>query len=116
MSNHVPARGMHHADESSATAAPEVSPQGSARPSRFLKPRLRRCEARDYLEEVHGVVLAVATLAKMACMGGGPPYNVSVRTPLYPVDELDRWAMQRLGKLVRSTSEINRPARAALEI
>lgn len=74
-------------------------------PPALRKPRLRRWEASDYLRLVHGIDLAPATLAKLASVGGGPPYNKSNRTPLYPVRELDAWAADRLGGLVRSSSD-----------
>lgn len=74
-------------------------------PPALRKPRLRRWEAAEYLERVHGITIAVATLAKLASVGGGPAYHKSNRTPLYPRDELDRWAAERLGNLITSTSE-----------
>jgi hypothetical protein len=74
-------------------------------PPALRKPRLRRWEAAEYLERVHGITIAVATLAKLASVGGGPAYHKSNRTPLYPRDELDRWASERLGNLINSTSE-----------
>ena len=40
------------------------------------KPRLRRCEASSYLEQHHGLTVAVATLAKYATVGGGPAFNL----------------------------------------
>jgi hypothetical protein len=49
--------------------------------------------------------VAPATLAKLACVGGGPQFHRAVRTPLYPREELDAWAAERLGKLKRSTSD-----------
>ncbi|MDD2869747.1 DNA-binding protein [Neomegalonema sp.] len=73
-------------------------------PPHLRKPRLRREEAVEYLGLVHGLPIAKATLAKLASVGGGPAYNVSVRTPLYPTGELDRWAEERLGGLRGSTS------------
>lgn len=77
-------------------------------PSALRKPRLRRWEASEYLRLVHGIEVAPATLAKWASVGGGPAYNKGAsRTPLYPTVELDRWAIERLGKLVRSTSEVD---------
>jgi hypothetical protein len=74
-------------------------------PHHFSKPRLRRSEASEYLARVHGIVLVPNTLAKLACIGGGPPFQKAGRWPLYPTTELDRWANARLGRLVRSTSE-----------
>lgn len=74
-------------------------------PPALRKPRLRRWEASQYLELVHGINYAPATLAKLASVGGGPTYQKNLRTPLYPRDELDAWALARLGKLRRSTSD-----------
>jgi hypothetical protein len=73
-------------------------------PSALRKPRLRRWEAADYLKMVHGIEIAAATLAKWASVGGGPVYQKVNRTPLYPTVELDRWAADKLGAAVRSTS------------
>ncbi|MDI3308528.1 MAG: DNA-binding protein [Acetobacteraceae bacterium] len=75
-------------------------------PPHLRKPRLRRAEASEYLLHAHGLPVAVATLAKWATIGGGPGFQKAGATPLYPREELDRWAMERLGKLVRSTSEV----------
>jgi hypothetical protein len=79
--------------------APELKTEEISLPPALRKPRLRRWEASEYLK------LATATLAKLASVGGGPAYNKSNRTPLYPVAELDRWAIERLGKLVRNSSD-----------
>jgi hypothetical protein len=67
---------------------------------------MRRAEAAHYLREAHGIPCAPATLAKYACIGGGPAFRKAGKFPIYSRDELDAWAKQRLGKLVRSTSEI----------
>jgi hypothetical protein len=69
-------------------------------PSHLRKPRLRREEASEYLHLAHGIRLSPAYLAKLASLGGGPRLQYSVRTPLYPTDELDAWANRRLGGLV----------------
>lgn len=74
-------------------------------PPALRKPRLRRWEASEYLMLVHGYQIAPATLAKLASIGGGPAFHKANRTPLYPKDELDRWAEERMGALVRSTSD-----------
>jgi hypothetical protein len=74
-------------------------------PPRLQKANLRRDEASEFLKLKYGLRYAVATLAKLAVRGDGPPFHRAVRTPLYPAGELDRWATARLGKLVRSTSE-----------
>ena len=68
--------------------------------------RLRRADASAYLREAHGLQVAVQTLAKFACVGGGPRfYKGAARWPLYPTAELDAWAQTRLGSLVSSTTE-----------
>ena len=69
------------------------------------KPRLRRSEVPAYLMEKHGIPIAFATLNKLASVGGGPAMQYSGRSPLYHVDDLDRWANERLSKPVASTSE-----------
>lgn len=69
------------------------------------RPRLRRTEVPAYLMEKHGIPVAVATLNKLASIGGGPLMTYSGRIPLYHVDDLDTWAEQRLSKPVGSTSE-----------
>lgn len=69
------------------------------------KPRLRRAEVPAYLAEEHGIVIAKATLAKLASIGGGPGMVYFGRVPLYPTEELDRWAKARLSDLVANTSE-----------
>ncbi len=76
----------------------------AAPPHAQWMPRLRRWIASRYLEEVHGLHVAPATLAKYATLGGGPCFHRVGRIPLYPVTELDRWAECRLGPLVASTS------------
>ena len=69
------------------------------------KPRLRRCEASTYLEQKHGLTVAVATLAKYATLGGGPAFNLFGRFPLYEPATLDAWAAEKLGRARTSTSE-----------
>jgi hypothetical protein len=78
----------------------------AALPPHLRKPRLRRAEASEYLLQVHGLPVAVSTLAKYATIGGGPEFQKAGITPLYPTEVLDAWASVRLGKLVRSTSEV----------
>lgn len=70
-----------------------------------LRPRLRRKDVPTYLAEKHGIDIAVATLNKLATVGGGPEMQYSGRIPLYHTDALDAWADARLSKPVRSTSE-----------
>lgn len=71
----------------------------------MTSPRLRRKQVPAYLAEKHGIPIAVATLNKLATIGGGPPMQYVGRIPLYPVEGLDQWAAAKLGRLVSSTSE-----------
>lgn len=70
-----------------------------------LRPRLRRSEVPAYLMNKFGIPVALATLNKLATLGGGPVMQYSGRIPLYHVDDLDVWANERLSKPVASTSE-----------
>jgi hypothetical protein len=67
---------------------------------------MRRADAARYVRENHGIPCAPATLAKYACLGGGPAFRKAGKFPIYSRDDLDTWAQQRLGRLVRSTSEL----------
>ena len=69
---------------------------------------LRRIEAARYVVETYNVPCSPKTLAKLACIGGGPPFRLAGRFPLYPVSGLDVWAQNKIGPLVRSTSEARR--------
>jgi hypothetical protein len=68
--------------------------------------KMRRAEAARYIRENHGIPCSPATLAKYACFGGGPPFRKAGKFPVYARADLDAWAKLRLGKLVRSTSEL----------
>ena len=70
---------------------------------------MRRADAARYIREAYGIPCVTTTLAKYACIGGGPAFRKAGKFPIYSRDDLDAWAEQRLGKLVRSTSEL-RPA------
>jgi hypothetical protein len=67
--------------------------------------RYRRKAAAVYLNEEYGIPCSEKTLAKLACIGGGPAYHKAGRFPLYPQGCLDAWAVAKLGPLLRSTSE-----------
>ena len=67
-----------------------------ALPARLRKPRLRRSEACEYLADVHGIEVAVATMAKWASQGTGPAYSTLHRTPLYARTDLDEWVAVHL--------------------
>src|SRR5215468_790198 len=74
-----------------------------------LPPALPRRDASEYLERKHGVKLAPATLATLACLGNGPLFRKDGRRPIYPVSGLDEYAKGRLSPVVRSTSELPAP-------
>jgi hypothetical protein len=69
-------------------------------------PRLVAGDAIRYLLEQHGIPVAKSTLKTWAWRGGGPGYQKSGPRRLYPVDQLDEWAKQRLSPVVASTSEL----------
>ncbi len=77
-------------------------------PAHLRKPRLRRANVPEYLSLRYGFEIAATTLARYATVGGGPGFNKAGRIPLYPVAELDRWAVEKLGPVVRSSSEARR--------
>ena len=66
---------------------------------------LRRKAAAEYLRARWGIPCSEKTLAKLACKGGGPPYRLFGRIPLYTSGDLDGYAEAKIGKLVRSTSD-----------
>jgi hypothetical protein len=72
--------------------------------------RLRRREAAQYVRETHGIPLQSSTLAKLAVVGGGPPFRKAGRIPLYETGDLDAWAASKLGPQRRSTSDCGVPA------
>jgi hypothetical protein len=65
----------------------------------------RRRAAAEYLREQRGIPCSEKTLAKLACIGGGPTYRLYGRIPLYSIADLDAYANAKLSKPVRSTSE-----------
>jgi len=78
-----------------------------------LPPRrmLRRSEAAKHVNE-KGVPLSPKTLAKLAVVGGGPPFRKAGRIPLYDPTDLDAWVCSKLSRLVASTSELAELSRA----
>jgi hypothetical protein len=72
----------------------------------FTNVFMRRADAAQYLREAYGIPCVASTLAKYACIGGGPAFRKAGKFPIYSRDDLDAWANQRLGKLVRTTSEL----------
>jgi hypothetical protein len=73
---------------------------------------MRRAKTAEYVREVHNQPLEESTLGCMATRGGGPPYHKVGSTVLYLRDDVDQWAIGRLGRAVRSTSELRRAAQA----
>ena len=57
-----------------------------------------------------GFPVKVGTLATKATRGGGPPYQLFGKKPLYRWADALAWAHSRLSQLRRSTSERNAPS------
>ena len=74
------------------------------RPSASSRP-LRRSEAADHISAKH-FPCSPKTLAKLAVVGGSPPFRKVGRIPLYAVSDLDEWAIAKIGPRVSSTSEL----------
>ena len=80
------------------------------RPSAGWAPNLRRAQASEYLLQNYGIIIKPSTLAKWFCIkSDGPPAFVAGRTPLYPREALDAWAIKHLGPLRTSTSDNTAP-------
>jgi hypothetical protein len=65
---------------------------------------LRRAASADALTAA-GFPVTKATLATKATRGGGPPFRLFGRVPLYRWGDLLDWARSRLSAPMRSTSE-----------
>jgi hypothetical protein len=65
-----------------------------------------RKAASAYLLSTWGLKRSPNYLAKLAVIGGGPPFRKANRDPLYTTDDLDAWASDLIGPRVRSTSEL----------
>jgi len=63
-----------------------------------------RAQAAEFLTS-RGYRTARATLAKLACVGGGPPFRSYGRKPLYLAADLLGWAEARTTGPRHSTSE-----------
>lgn len=66
---------------------------------------LRRDKAAAYLQERYGAY-TIDTLAKLACVGGGPKFRKLGPFPVYLPSDLDTWAQSRMTRAVSSTSEL----------
>lgn len=69
------------------------------------KVRYRSDEASTYLAAAHGLTVAMRTLDKYRSVGGGPRFQKFNRSALYHRDDLDAWALEKLGETKTSTSE-----------
>jgi hypothetical protein len=66
--------------------------------------RLDRKQSAQFLTE-RGYRTAPATLAKLACIGGGPAFESFGRRPLYRESDLLAWVQARTTGPRRSTSD-----------
>jgi hypothetical protein len=66
---------------------------------------LSRSEASHFLCD-RGLSVAVGTLAKYACVGGGPRFVKFGRKPLYTKQSLEEWIAEKLSAEIASTSEL----------
>ncbi|PZR80850.1 MAG: hypothetical protein DLM68_18760 [Hyphomicrobiales bacterium] len=66
---------------------------------------VRRRQAAEHLRAKFGVG-SPATLAKLATLGGGPIYQKLGRIPVYRFEDLDRWAVAKIGPAQKSSSEM----------
>jgi hypothetical protein len=73
-----------------------------------LDRRLDRRQAAALLTE-RGFRTAPATLAKLACIGGGPTFESFGRKPLYREADLLAWAQAKTTGPRRSTSDPGTP-------
>jgi hypothetical protein len=85
-----------------------------ARPEVTGKKFFRRAEAALYVTERWGIPRSPRTLAKLACIGGGPPFRRAGRFPLYEPPDLDDWAQSKISAPVRTTSEYLQAEREAV--
>jgi hypothetical protein len=69
-----------------------------------IERRLSRKDAAQFLTD-RGYRTAHATLAKLACIGGGPTFASFGRRPLYREADLLAWAQSRTTGPRRSTSD-----------
>jgi hypothetical protein len=83
---------MNVSTNSTASAVQVVDKAGCL--ARFM----RRKPASRYLSAVWGIDRAPSTLAKLACIGGGPRFVKAGRIPLYKPEDLDAWARNLVGE------------------
>ena len=66
---------------------------------------LRRRQAGEYLKDKFGFG-SEKTLAKLACIGGGPEFRKAGTAALYEPAKLDEWALAKIGAPQSSTSDV----------
>lgn len=66
---------------------------------------LNRAQAAKVLTEL-GHNIAPKTLAKLAVVGGGPPFRKQGRYPRYEISDLQEFARSKLSRKVRSNAEL----------
>jgi len=70
---------------------------------------LRRKQAGEYLRAKYGFG-SEKTLAKLACVGGGPEFRKAANAAIYEPAKLDEWALAKIGAPRRSTSDVEEAA------
>jgi hypothetical protein len=70
---------------------------------------LRRKAAGEYLKTKYGFG-SEKTLAKLASVGGGPTFRKATNAAIYAPDDLDAWALSKIGTPQRSTSDVGEAA------
>ena len=66
---------------------------------------LRRTEAAAFIRERFGVPCSPKTLARLACEGNGPVYQLIGRYPVYRAEDLAAWVEARTSPMKRSSSD-----------
>jgi hypothetical protein len=66
----------------------------------------RRKDAAKYLKEKYAQSIGDSLLSKLACKGGGPPFRKIAGDAIYEQDDLDAFAISRIGPKINSTSEL----------
>jgi hypothetical protein len=70
---------------------------------------LSRVAAAEHLRE-RGLKVAPSTLAKLAVIGGGPPFVKFMARALYEPRDLDEWASSKISDKRRTTSVVENGA------
>jgi hypothetical protein len=88
------------------SAIPKAQRSGEATVVAAARKRdMTRVETAQYISD-HFFPCSPRTLAKLAVIGGGPPFRKAGRVPLYGEASTDAWAESKIGPLVHSTTEL----------